>query len=321
MDIEYLRTIIAVLREKSFSKAATSLNVTQSAVSHRVKFLEDNFGCRLIDRSGTELIPTEMGLRFLKKAERIVQLEEDLIQDVANPGTVRKLSIGSTVAFAVSHMSKIMNTFFLSHSDGANFKILVQHPKALLDGLKGGLFDITVIEHNGNLDFAGLKTFELPDDEMIFISKAMPDFARYTSPLSWLLDNRIITRVEGCSCRDMLSENLRKCSLQLSDFKGVIVCDDLKFTIESVLAGQGVAFVSKALVSNYLEKGLLHGHCIEGFNHFRKMTVAIKQEKSSDDKIRFLLGAIVDIVKVTAISPLLWLSVIQDYDHLFALAL
>ncbi|WP_224984854.1 LysR family transcriptional regulator [Geomonas agri] len=316
MDIEYLRTIIAVLREKSFSKAAVSLNVTQSAVSHRVRFLEDSFGCRLIDRSGAELIPTDMGLRFLKKAERIVQLEEDLIQDVAHPGADLKLSIGSTVAFAVSHMSKIMNTFLLSNSDGANFKILVQHPKALLDGLKGGLFDITVIEHNGNLDFRGLKTFELPDDEMIFIINAKPDLARYNSPLSWLLDNRIITRVEGCSCRDMLSENLRKCSLQLNDFRGVIVCDDLKFMIESVLAGQGVAFVSKALVKAHLEKGLLHEYCIEGFNHLRKMTVAIKQEKINDEKIRSLLGTIVDMVNVTALLPLLWLPLLQEYEHL-----
>ncbi|WP_051293108.1 LysR family transcriptional regulator [Citrifermentans bremense] len=312
MDIEYLRTIITVLREKSFSKAATALNVTQSAVSHRVKFLEDHFGGRLIDRSGTELMPTDMGLRVLKKAERIVQLEDDLIEDVANLGGDRTLSIGTTVAFAVNHMSNIMNKSFLSHSEGANLKILVQHPKALLDGLKGGFFDITVIEHNGNLDFSGLKTFELPDDEMVFISNSAPELTSYDSPLSWLLDNRIIARVEGCSCRDMLSENLHKCSLQLSDFKGVIVCDDLKFMIESVLTGQGIAFVSKALVVDHLDKRRLVAHSIEGFNHFRRITVAIKQEKCNDDKIRSLLGAIVDITKIAAISPFLWLPLLQS---------
>ena len=294
MDTQYFRTFISVLQTKSFSKTATSLNVTQSAVSHRVKYLEDHFNCRLIDRSGAELFATEAGQRLLKKAEQIVRLEDELEKELSKSELGRKFSIGSTVAFGINQLPRIMNEFFLAHSSGVDLKILIQTPRQLLEGLRNDSYDIAVLEHNDGLDFAGLKIFDLPQDELVFISNKKAWLDEQNSPLSWLLENCIITRLEGCSCRDVLTENLKKCSLELKDFRSSVVCDDLRMTIDTVLAGGGIAFVSRALVRDQIEKELLYEYKIDGFQHRRNVTVVFKPGKSADDNVQFFLNALVD---------------------------
>jgi len=296
VDIQYLRTITAVLQTKSFSKAATALNVTQSAVSHRVKYLEDHFGCKLIDRSGAELVPTEAGQRLMKKAEQIIHLEDELEEDLSKSELARKFSICSTVSFGINHLPSILNKFFIYRTEGVDLKILIQPPRQLLEGLRNDLYDIAVIEHKDGIDFTGLRTFDLPEDELVFISHSQAELDAQHSPLAWLLNNIIITRVEGCSCRDILSSNLQKCSLQLTDFKNNVVCDDLRLTINSVLAGRGIAFVSRALVKDYVEKGLLYEYQVDGFQHRRKVTVIFKPNKAADVNVQFFLDLLLELV-------------------------
>lgn len=301
MDIEYLRTVVTVLQTKSFSKAAAALNVTQSAVSHRVKFLEDRFGCKLIDRSGAELVPTEAGRRLVKKAEQIIDLENELAKELSSGQLARKFSIGSTVAFGTNHLPKMLNRFFISRSETVDLKILIQTPKQLLEGLRNDQFDVVVIEYMDGLDFNGLKIFDLPDDELVFISQSLQGLEMQQSPIAWLLENTMITRVEGCSCRDVLTSNLQKCSLEISDFKNHVVCDDLRMTIDSVLAGRGIAFVSRPLIMDYLEKGMLCEYRVEGFQHNRKVAVVFKPGKSADANIQFFLNSVHEILENQAL--------------------
>jgi len=71
METQYLKTLLAVLELNSFSKAADALCVTQSAVSQRIRFLEECYGLKLLDKSGKLNMPTAAGLIVKKKAEQI----------------------------------------------------------------------------------------------------------------------------------------------------------------------------------------------------------------------------------------------------------
>ena len=61
METRYLNTLVASVEAGTFSKAAEILHITQSAVSQRIKFLEDHFGQQLLDRSGQRLALTSAG--------------------------------------------------------------------------------------------------------------------------------------------------------------------------------------------------------------------------------------------------------------------
>lgn len=78
LDYSALRAVAAVVQAGSFEKAARTLNVTPSAVSQRVKQLEDRLGTVLIAR-GTPCIATEIGARLCRHMEHVGMLEGELL--------------------------------------------------------------------------------------------------------------------------------------------------------------------------------------------------------------------------------------------------
>src|SRR5204862_3013871 len=83
MDTRQLAAFCAVAERRSFSQAAERLGVTQPAVSLQVRALEKRLGQQLLDRSGRRVVPTEAGLRLYRGAQRLLALEEQLLEEVA----------------------------------------------------------------------------------------------------------------------------------------------------------------------------------------------------------------------------------------------
>src|SRR5687767_5622826 len=83
MDTRQLAAFCAVVERRSFSQAADRLGVTQPAVSLQIRALEERLGQRLFDRSGRRVEPTEAGRRLYRNAQRMLHLEELMLEDVA----------------------------------------------------------------------------------------------------------------------------------------------------------------------------------------------------------------------------------------------
>ena len=76
-DLRQLRAFVSVADEGSFTLAAKKLFLTQSAISHSMKALEDSLGCRLLDRLGKKTVLTEEGEVFLRRCRRVLGELED----------------------------------------------------------------------------------------------------------------------------------------------------------------------------------------------------------------------------------------------------
>jgi len=85
MDTRQLAAFCEVVERRSFSEAASRLGVTQPAVSQQVRALEQRLGQQLLDRSGRRVEPTEAGLRLYSGAQRMLALEEQLLDELAEP--------------------------------------------------------------------------------------------------------------------------------------------------------------------------------------------------------------------------------------------
>ena len=83
MDTRQLAAFCAVVERKSFSQAAERLGVTQPAVSLQVRALEKRLGAQLLDRSGRRVEPTEAGWRLYRGAQRLLQIEDQLLDEIA----------------------------------------------------------------------------------------------------------------------------------------------------------------------------------------------------------------------------------------------
>jgi DNA-binding transcriptional LysR family regulator len=76
-DLRQLRAFVSVADEGSFTLAAKKLFLTQSAISHSMKALEESLGCRLLERSGKRTVLTEEGEVFLRRCRRVLGELED----------------------------------------------------------------------------------------------------------------------------------------------------------------------------------------------------------------------------------------------------
>ena len=88
-DYPLLDALAAVIRDGSFEAAARSLNITQSAVSQRIKLLEEKAGAVLVVR-GRPCVATEYGRQLYRHVEQVHLLEHDLrknLSTIDNPGS------------------------------------------------------------------------------------------------------------------------------------------------------------------------------------------------------------------------------------------
>src|SRR4029453_5564319 len=86
MDTRQLAAFCAVVERRSFSQAAERLGVTQPGVSLQVRSLEKRLGGEPLARPGRRVEPTEAGLRLYRNAQRLLALEEQLLEDGAGNG-------------------------------------------------------------------------------------------------------------------------------------------------------------------------------------------------------------------------------------------
>ena len=79
--IKQIQTFIEVAKEKSISKAAENLYVTQPAISMQIKQLEDVFGLPLIEPMGRNIQLTSAGLEFLDRAQAAICINKFYVMD------------------------------------------------------------------------------------------------------------------------------------------------------------------------------------------------------------------------------------------------
>jgi DNA-binding transcriptional LysR family regulator len=72
IDSRQIAAFAALVRHRRFTLAAEDLFLTQSAVSHAIKTLERDVGCRLFERTGRSVVPTRAGQRFHQHTEKIL---------------------------------------------------------------------------------------------------------------------------------------------------------------------------------------------------------------------------------------------------------
>ena len=105
--------VYEVYKERSFTKAAQNLYISQPSLSARIKKIEEMIGEPLFDRSTTPLQLTEVGKVYIEAAEEITQIEqrvENYINDLAGLKT-GNLAVGASTLFAVYVVPSLITQF------------------------------------------------------------------------------------------------------------------------------------------------------------------------------------------------------------------
>lgn len=288
MDITLLKTLLKVAALGNISKAAAVLCVTQSAVSRRIKQLEDHVGKPLLIRAGNTVTPTEDGRFVLAKAQQIINLESQIIDKLSDKECKQRISLCCTPSFGIGRLPAILSAFMGINAGNTGLNFVFNMPEQALEGIENGQFDLALIEHCDDLDLTGHRSYPLPDDEMVFIST--PELTPPSPPptIGEMFGKRLYLKNESGCARRFLDKNLSLLGHSITEFNDIVYFDDLQFILREVLAGKGITFASTGLVANELGKHTLYAHRMAGFDHFRPCTLVLGRREPSADLISFI---------------------------------
>lgn len=144
--LHHFRLIDTISKEGTLTKAANTLNLTQSALSHQLKELEKELGIDVFNRNGKKLHLSEQGYRFLRSAEKILAEIKTLEEDINNykQGKTGKLSI-SMQCYTAYHWLPGIIKYYKSRWPDINIQILSDATRRPLEYLMNGDLDIGII--------------------------------------------------------------------------------------------------------------------------------------------------------------------------------
>lgn len=269
-------TFLAVCRYMNFTKAASELHITQPAVSHHIRYLEDRYGARLFEYSGKKLSLTEAGRVFLSAAITMKDDELHLKKIMEQQsGKGRRLVFGATMTIGEYVMPEALMRFLHVYPEAA-VQMVVADTRELLTKLNDGEIEFALVE-----GFFQKKEY----DYLVFASEPFaavcaPDyqFQREIRRLEDLLWERLFIREPGSGTRYVFERYLEGKNLLLHDFPNLMEISNIGAMKQMVAKGKGITFLYEAAVKEELNNGVLKKIELEDFELIHDFTFIWRKE-------------------------------------------
>jgi DNA-binding transcriptional LysR family regulator len=280
MDTRQLQAFCTVVEKKSFSQAAEQLGVTQPAVSLQVRALEQRLGQSLLDRSGRRVEPTEAGRRLYRSAQRMLALEEQLLDEVsADDGRLTgTLAIGASTGPGAHLVPLLLCEFQREHPD-LHVALSIWDTQTVIDRVVDRQLELGVVgalRRHRSLEFEPLVR-----DEIVLAVPPGHDAAGGTISLDELKDETLIVMQEGAGVRQVVEEELRRAGLRLRGVEPKLELGLQESVKSAVAAGYGVAFISRTAIEGELAAGRLAAAQVEGVEPARQIYIVRARGRSA----------------------------------------
>jgi len=146
LDIDQLRTFVAIADTGSFTKAADLVHKTQSAVSMQMKRLEERLGRPIFERDGRYSRLTEDGDRLLDYARRIVRLNMECLASFGDVDLAGRVRLGVPDDYADRYLPEILARFSRSNPK-VEVTVVCEPTPMLVERVNSGDIDLAIITH------------------------------------------------------------------------------------------------------------------------------------------------------------------------------
>jgi DNA-binding transcriptional LysR family regulator len=146
LDIDQLKTFVAIADTGSFTRAADVVHKTQSAVSMQMKRLEDRLGRAVFERDGRHCRLTEDGERLLDYARRIVRLNLECLASFGDVDLTGRIRLGVPDDYADRYLPEILARFSRSNPR-VEVTVVCEPTPMLIDRIQTGDLDLAIITH------------------------------------------------------------------------------------------------------------------------------------------------------------------------------
>lgn len=143
-DIDSLRALQTVVDTGSVQAAADQLCISRSAVSWKLKRLQERTGCTLLEKDGRRLRLTSDGRELLTYGRQIIDIHDDAVQRFQPAGSKDVVRIGATEGAGSAPILHTVAPWFRDHLPDAELQIRVEQPAIVDEWLADGHIDLAV---------------------------------------------------------------------------------------------------------------------------------------------------------------------------------
>jgi DNA-binding transcriptional LysR family regulator len=256
--LQQLRILKAVATEKSFTKAAETLFISQPSLSKQIKSLENRLGIILLNRENNKLYLTETGKVFLQYSERILALCEEscrALNDIKN-GDRGDLIVGASQTIGTYLMPRVLALFAQNYPQ-IKIKVQVDSTRVIAKKVLNHEIDIAVVGGDVPEDLKkNLEIENFVEDELILIiPKSHPFALKKHKKINKddLYHLNFITLNSTSTIRKFIDNILIQNNIETKQFNIVMQLNSIEGIKTAVSLGLGAAFVSSSAIEKEIE--------------------------------------------------------------------
>lgn len=143
LDLDLLRGFVTVAERGGFTAAGVALGLTQSAISLKVKRLEDILGKRVLDRGGRGVALTREGETLLAYARRMLALNDEAVRRMVAPPVAGRLRLGVADHFIPRNLAPVLARFTQTYPE-VRLEVEVGRSHELRAAMADGALDLVL---------------------------------------------------------------------------------------------------------------------------------------------------------------------------------
>jgi DNA-binding transcriptional LysR family regulator len=245
--IEELKTFIAVVDKRSFTKAAKSINISQPSVSFHIVILEKHFNTRLIERSNKQrsILITQTGEMLYKKAKQIISLLDETKEELNNyhNSTSGTLKIGASMTIGEFLLPSILGEF-IKEFPNIKLEIAIDNTHNIYEKFKN--FDIDIALTEGTVPVHDYTFKNFYKDTMVVVAPNIFTYNKNVRLKTCLSNQTWMHREEGSGTGENLNIFLNTEGISPKNF---IILGSNYAIKEAVKHNLGITFISSLVVT------------------------------------------------------------------------
>ncbi|MEK4536740.1 selenium metabolism-associated LysR family transcriptional regulator [Peribacillus sp. FSL K6-1552] len=284
-----LKVFVTVIEQKNFSRAGDILNLSQPGVSLHIRNLENELGTKLIYRSPKQVQITEPGKILYRHAKQMLNHYETAIREINDFNNVVSgtLKIGASFTIGEYYLPKVLAEYSVLYPL-VDIQIIISNSNEVIQGVRSNQIDIGLIE--GETDYKDIDVNSFMNDEMIVV--VPPDHPLSQMEIidgAMLQDQTWVLREQGSGTRTYSDKLINKLDLNI---KRSFIFTSIQGVKEAVMAGLGIALLSRLTVQKELKTGELRTFHLKNEAFIRPFSVVKKKDFEASKALELFLNKV-----------------------------
>lgn len=286
MEFKQLESYAAVVRYKSFTKAAENLYISQPTISTHIRALEEELNVRLIMRTTKNIEVTPDGMKLYDYAVDLLELRDRMVRE-CSAGAKRIIHLGASTIPSAYILPEILPKFG-QQNPNAFFVIHQSDSQEVIEGLTDGLFDVGLIGMPTDREVLACESF--CRDRMVIITPVTEHFLELQdlpeTPLAELFREPMILREKGSGTKKSADLFLERMGLTDDRLRISARVNDPEAIKNLVAGGLGISIISERAARNFLREKRLLKFELPGSSNTRDLYIAYRRDRGNKAHIR-----------------------------------